>query len=345
MERTINQNPQRYKKVENEGRWVVDSRSDSPNSNRSGEIIPIDLLTEISTSTIKPLLDVDGIIVQIGVTGDLLISKTTLEDIKKSNNPHWDYKSNGEIKVKDKKVMVGKTIPIIKITDIAFPLKGSERDVVNRNAGVKEVDYIYEGETEMGIPINLIKQINYTLKEDYNRPGDTFSIWELSLGDASAYSNDELVVSTLQEDGKFDKVKLNTFIKEVDNRLKILNGDFEMIKGVFYSGNVPTNNGVKKYVNQVADSNSDTTFEGDSYLSTTSQVVSIKDTPKDKVIDATNKVIETKTTDLQKGLDVQRQELQSQQQKQTLAQQQLQADLNQQAQRTEAYYKERYGAK
>ena len=341
MERTINQNPQRYKR--NDRGWVVDSRPDSPNTNGTGEIIPIDLVTELTAKDIKPVLEVDGIIVQL--ENSLLISKNTLEDIKKSNNPHWDYQSNGEILVKDKKVMVGKTIPIIRITDIAFPLKGAERDTINKNAGVKEVDYIYEGEKEMGIPINLIKQINYTLKEDYNRPGDTFSIWELSLGDASVYSNDELVISTLQEDGKFDKGKLNTFITEVDSRLKILNKDFEMIKGVFYSGDVPSNNGVKKFVNQVADSNSDTTFEGDSYLSTNSQVVSISPTPKDKVVDATTKVIDTLATSAQKELDTQRAQLASQEQKQTLAQQQLQADLNQQAQRTEAYYKERYGTK
>lgn len=341
MERTINQNPQRYKR--NDRGWVVDSRPDSPNTNGTGEIIPIDLVTELTAKDIKPVLEVDGIIVQL--ENSLLISKNTLEDIKKSNNPHWDYQSNGEILVKDKKVMVGKTIPIIRITDIAFPLKGAERDTINKNAGVKEVDYIYEGEKEMGIPINLIKQINYTLKEDYNRPGDTFSIWELSLGDASVYSNDELVISTLQEDGKFDKGKLNTFITEVDSRLKILNKDFEMIKGVFYSGDVPSNNGVKKFVNQVADSNSDTTFEGDSYLSTNSQVVSISPTPKDKVVDATTKVIDTLATSAQKELDTQRAQLASQEQKQTLAQQQLQADLNQQAQRTEAYYKERYGQK
>ena len=64
MERTINQNPQRYKRVEGEGRWVVDSRSDSPNSNRTGEIIPIDLVTELTVKDIKPVLEVDGIIVQ-----------------------------------------------------------------------------------------------------------------------------------------------------------------------------------------------------------------------------------------------------------------------------------------
>jgi len=56
-----------------------------------------------------------------------------------------------------------------------------------------------------------LSRLTNTLNEDVNRPGDTFSIFDLQLGDDSVYDTKPLVVSTTQEDGKFDKVKLTTF--------------------------------------------------------------------------------------------------------------------------------------
>lgn len=339
MAKTINQNPNRYKKTDSG--WIVSSVGDSPNGNRKGEIKPIELTTELSLTEIKPVLEVDGIMVSIGEM--LLVSQKTLDDIKSFGNPHWDYQSNGVVALKDKGVQIGKTIPIISITTNGFDDKGKERDIANQNAGVKEVEYIYEGDEVMGISKNLIEQINYTLKEDANRPGDTFSIYNLQLGDDSVYSVSELVVSSLQEDGKFDKGKLTSFISEVDKRLSILNKDFNMIKDVFYAGSIPTNNGVTTYDNQVASSGDDTTFGGDSYLKDTTQTTKIEDTPKDKSIDATTKTIDEKTTTVEKKVEQQRVELSATQQRQSLAQQQLQADLNAQAQRTDEYYKKLYG--
>ncbi len=341
MAKTINQNPNRYKKTDSG--WVVSSVGDSPNGNRKGEIKPIGLEKGIPLTEIKPLLEVDGIIVKIGE--ELLISKRTLEEIKSFENPHWDYLANGSISVKDKGVVIGKTIPIIEISVDGFVDKGSERDVANRNAGVQQVEYIYEGDEVMGISKNLIEQINYTLNEDINRPGDTFSIFDLQLGDDSVYDTKPLVVSTTQEDGKFDKVKLTTFLTEMDKRLAILDTDFNMIKNVFYSGATPNNNGIKKFVKQIANVSDDTTFGGDSYTTSTTQTSKVEDTPKDKSVDATNKVIDEKTTTVQKQVEEQKRELASTQQKQTLAQQQLQADLNQQAQRTDEYYRQKYGTK
>jgi hypothetical protein len=342
MERGIKQNPQRYKSTEES--WVVSSVGDSPNGNPKGEIKPITLQRGkvVDLSTIKPVLAVDGMMVKMEEI--LMVSQNTLEEILKWDNPHYSFLENGSVVIKGKSVSVGKTIPIIEISSLGFQSKGEERDIANRNAGVRDVDYIYEGDTEMGVPINLIQQINYTLNENISRPGDTFSIWEYQLGNSSTYSFNELSITTTQEDGKFDKAKLTSFISEVDKRLQILNEDFSMIKRVFYSGDTPTNKGVIQYTDEVADTNSDTTFAGDSYLEESSKVMSVSDTPKDKSIDATTKVIEEKTTNVQKQVEEQKRELASTQQKQTLAQQQLQEDLKQQAQRTDEYYKQKYGS-
>lgn len=340
MEYPINQNKRRYNIRSTE--WIVSAIKDSPNRNEKGEIKPLKFLKEpIMAETLKPVLDVDGIVVQAG--GNWLVSKKTLADIEKWNNPHWDYLSNGTLQIKDKGVTLGKSIPIIRISIDKFPTVGKERDIANLNAGVKEVEYIYEGEETEGIPNNLIEQINYTLNESALRPGDTFSIYDLQLGSDSVYAVNELVISKLQEDGKFDKEKLTSFMLEIESRLKVLNEDFQGIKNTFYSGVPPISKGVKLFTNQIADSNSDVTFEGSSYLTETSKILMVEPTPKDKVIDSTTKVIETKTTSVEKKIEEQRRELVSTQQRTSLAQQQLQSDLNQQAQKTDEYYKKLYG--
>jgi len=347
MEHLIKNNPKRYKITEDT--FEVSSISDSPNRNRKGEIKPLTFLKGVvDIPNLKPVLEVDNIVIR---TNDILmISKTTLEEIKKWNNPHWHWLENGSVVVKDKSVSIGKTIPIVTISVDKFSIIGKERDIANLNAGVKEVDYIYEGEEMEGVSINLIKQINYTLKEEFNRPGDTFSIYDLQLSDDSVYSTNALVISKLQEDGKFDKEKLNSFLKEVSIRLGKLNEDFTMIKDTFYRGLPPISKGVKLFKNQIADTNSDTTFQGDSYTNETSTILTIESTPKDKIVDATtkvldatNKAIETKTTDLQKGIEKQKEELAATQQSQTLAQQQIRQDLQNQISTNDKYYREKYG--
>jgi hypothetical protein len=283
MEYPINQNKGRYTIGSSD--WEVSSVGDSPNGNQTGEIKPLKFTKgKVDTDILKPVLDVDGIVVQAGEY--MLVSKKTLSDIKEWNNPHWDFLPNGVVMVKDKGVTLGKSIPILKISIDKFSTIGDERDIANLNAGVKEAEYIYEGEKTDDVPNNLIEQINYTLNEGTQRPGDTFSIYDLQLGSDSVYSVTELVISSLQEDGKFDKGKLTSFISEVDKRLAILNKDFNGIKDTFYNGVPPISKGVKLFTNQIADSNSDTTFEGSTYLSETSKVVTVEPTPNDKGIDA-----------------------------------------------------------
>jgi hypothetical protein len=285
-----NQNPQRYSKQNN--KWQISALPTNPTEKELREIKPLKFDVGLPLTDIKAVLDVDGILVKVGT--QYLCSKKTLKIITDSNNPHYDIVANGKIPVKKKMVKIGATIPIISIDDTQFSVIGSQRDTVNQNAGVKEVDYIYEGKTTDGVPNNLIKQINYTLGED-TRPGDTFSLYDLKLADESNYSIQPLVITTTQEDGKFDKAKLDSFLTGIDSRMKILHEDFNMIKDTFYNGVAPASKGVIKIQDRVASSQDDTTFEG-SYTKKTSTTISVQQTPNDKGIDAQQKA----TADLAK---------------------------------------------
>ena len=232
----LKQNVKRYsKKGDN---WVISAKADS----LGGELTPITLTPQKLPFTIKPLIKADGVVVQ--VEDVYLASQKTLDIINESKNPHYDINVNGIVLWKSNEVKIGGNIPVVKIkisnlTDIA-----ADRDTKNKNAGVSFVDYIYEGELIDGVPKNLIDQINYTLVQEEERPKDTFGVWQLNLGDdATVYSIEALKVQTTQEDGKLDKAKLTTFLGNVNERLKILRNDFNMIKDVFFNASTPNNIG------------------------------------------------------------------------------------------------------
>jgi hypothetical protein len=117
---------------------------------------------------------------------------------------------------------------------------------------VESVEYIYETELEMGIPKGLINQLNYTLKEGVQRPGDSFALWDMNLGDDTLYSIQALNVSTAQEDGKLDITKLRDFLGSIGDRLSLLRKDFNSIKDTFYNGLPPINKGKIEVTNRVA---------------------------------------------------------------------------------------------
>lgn len=232
----ISQKKERYLKT-NDG-WVISAKADSID----GNLKPITLTPSSLPFTLKPLIKADGVIVN--VEDVYLVSQKTLDIINQSNNPHYDIYTNGIILWKGKNVTMGNTIPIVKIkisnlTDIA-----ADRDTKNKNAGVSFVDYIFEGELIDGVPVNLIKQIDYTLMPDEERPKDKFGVWALNLGDdTTIYSIDTLKIQTAQEDGKLDKNKLTQFVSNIGERLKILRSDFNMIKDVFFNAKTPDNIG------------------------------------------------------------------------------------------------------
>jgi hypothetical protein len=240
------QNPNRYIRT-NDG-WLVSSVSDSPNGNVNGEIVPLSIPkgTAIPNSSIYTVLEVDGIVIQID--DKYLISPATNLQIGLSSNPHWDFQQNGTIKGKT----IGSSIPIIKIDVSKLVKSGDAQDQKIANAGVESVEYIYETELEMGIPKGLINQLNYTLKEGAQRPGDSFALWDMNLGDDTLYSIQALNITTAQEDGKLDTSKLREFLGSLGDRLSGLRTDFNSIKETFYNGLPPINKGLIQIQNRVA---------------------------------------------------------------------------------------------
>ena len=231
----ISQNPERYSKQGSN--WVISADK---------AITPIKLPIGVPLSNLKPLILADGIIVKVGDV--YLCSLITLNLIKQSNNPHYDIVQNGTIKVKDKSVVIGKTIKIIELKLANLTAIMDERDVLNKNAGV--VDVVYGGETNKvdGVPKGLIDQINYTLDKVSERPMDEYSIFDFyTMVDfknnekASHYKITPLLVQTQQADTIFDPAKLREYLIEVADKLKLLEIDFNLIQDIFYEAKLPNN--------------------------------------------------------------------------------------------------------
>jgi hypothetical protein len=102
----ISQNPERYSKQGSN--WVISAAK---------AVTPITLPIGVPLQNLKPLIEANGIIVKVGEM--YLCSLTTLNLIKQSNNPHYDIVQNGTLKVKDKDVVIGKTIKIIELKEFS----------------------------------------------------------------------------------------------------------------------------------------------------------------------------------------------------------------------------------
>jgi hypothetical protein len=128
---------------------------------------------------LKPLIAADGIIVKlIGETADLfLISPQTLQDIRDSNHPHYTSGDSGKVKG----AQMGKSIPVITLDIKGLTGLSNQQDTANSKAGVKDAQYIFEGEELGGIPKLLLEQINYTLTKGGIRPADSYDLWNIQL--------------------------------------------------------------------------------------------------------------------------------------------------------------------
>ena len=152
----ISQNPQRYTQLDTE--WRIQA---------SPSISPLIIKKGVSLSELKPVLGVDGIIVKAGDW--YMVSKPTLDALQASGNPHYSIETNGPVVVKGKSISIGKTVKMIEISVDKLKGIGDDLDIKNRKAGVASVEYIYEGERKEGIPLNLIRQMDYTLNPDISR--------------------------------------------------------------------------------------------------------------------------------------------------------------------------------
>lgn len=233
--KTISQNPDRYSKVGTS--WVISA---------SKMVTPITLPIGVPLQNLKPLIKADGIIVK--VDEDYLCSIDTLNEIKKSNNPHYDIVQNGSVMVKNKEVVIGKTIKIIELNVDNLTAIMDKRDTLNKNAGVVDVVYGPDTDLVMGVPKGIIDQINYTLDKESERPKDEYSIFDfyamvdyMNNEKASHYKITPLLVQTQQADTIFDPAKLREYLIEVGDKLKLLEKDFNLIQDIFYEAILSNN--------------------------------------------------------------------------------------------------------
>ncbi len=245
MIKEITQNPKRYTRV-GFSQWKISASKD---------INPIYLPIGVPLSNLKALIKADGIVVKVG--SDYLCSPKTLKDIVNSNNPHYDIVQNGSIKVgkSKKEVIIGKTIKIIELDITKLEKLADSNKIKGLKAGVSDTEYIYEGKTTQGISDNLIQQINYTLTKEGERGIDKYSLYKLKLAPDEAYSVEGL--SVVQQDdsnnGLLDTIKLKVFTEGVNERIKLLREDFNMIKRMFFDGQVPNNDGKVSNSSQIKD--------------------------------------------------------------------------------------------
>lgn len=243
MIKEIGQNPDRYKKI-GLGQWRISASKD---------IKPIDLPIGVPLSNLKPLINANGVVVKVGE--NYLCSLTTQKDIINSNNPHYDIVENGKVMVKDKEVVIGKTIKIIELDITKLEGLADGMKIKSSKAGVSDTEYIFEGESIEGISKNLIQQINYTLTNEGERGIDNFSLYKLKLAPDEAYSVESL--SVVQQDdtnnGLLDTIKLRVFTEGVNDRLKLLREDFNGIKRMFFDGVIPNNDGKINTSSQIND--------------------------------------------------------------------------------------------
>jgi hypothetical protein len=230
IKKELTQSADRYSKTPTG--WIVSASKD---------IQPIVLERGSLPTGLVPVLKADGIVVKVDEW--LLCSPATLSEILNPANPHYDIVSNGVVRTTSGlTTTIGRTIPQITLTTESLKKLAEGRDILNKNAGVESVDYIYEGpKTAEGIPLGLIEQINSTIAQSEIRPEDGFSLWNLSL--SADYSIEKLNIQTAQAENVFDQTKLDAFLAGINTRLKGLRADFNMIKEVFYNANPPANKG------------------------------------------------------------------------------------------------------
>ncbi len=313
IKKPINQNEERY--ITKSDRYQISATSSIP---------PLELVFGKMPENLFPVLEVDGIIVNVGEYK--LISQATLDTIKESNNPHYDIKANGEVKGKK----IGQTIPSITIDMDKLLSVIKKRDIQNRIAGVTDVEYVTEGALieETLIPLNLIQQINYTLNQDVNRPMDTYTLAELQLSDESVYDLKTIKIVTRQSDAEvFDNNKLQIFLADIKKRMQALGKDFDTIKNIHFNGEIP--NDVDTFSITKMATAEDVQEAGDFQIVTkTSELVSVEKTPvmiiKEQQVSAINNL----NSKLQETITAQQQALAGAQSADSRTQQYIQQQLD-----------------
>ena len=331
MMKTISQNPERYSKQGTN--WVISA---------SPDITPIYLPIGVELQNLKPLIKANGIVVKVG--DNYLCSLETLNLIKESNNPHYDIVQNGTLKVKDKSVVIGKTIKIIELNLNNLTTIIDGREFMNRQSGVTSVSYINnQRDLVDGVSKGIIDQINYTLDRDSQRPSDKFEVVDYSNmvnpktnPAAGHYTIKPIRVVTDQQETIFDPTKLQTFIIELSNQLKLLRNDFNQIQKTFFEGIIPAPNLYGLIMeDKVADTDVDDVDSNHSYRTGESDLISVESPPVQSVNDNLQTTEENLTNEInlaEKNLQQRsirlEEELRRAQQGDSQAQQAIQQELN-----------------
>ena len=308
----LTQNSKRYTK---EGaQWKVSA---------SPAIKPIYLPIGTPLTNLKPVLKANGIVVKVG--GDYLCSLQTLNDIKDSNNPHYDIIENGKLKVKDKEVVIGKTIKMIELDVTKLQGIIDSREFQNRQSGVLDVSYIDDAQNGLieGIPKKLIDQINYTLDKDSERPSDKFEVVDyFSMVDtknasAAHYTIKPIRTITDQQETIFDPMKLQTFIIELGDQLKLLKRDFNTIQDTFFKGEIPTPNIYGLIIEDIVAKTDEDNLDSNHSVKQTqsSELVSIESSPINTIktdVDNAKKELDKGLSDVERKAKEDRENIQSQ---------------------------------
>jgi hypothetical protein len=308
----LTQNSKRYTK---EGaQWKISA---------SKNIKPIYLPIGTPLTNLKPVLKANGIVVKVG--GDYLCSLQTLNDIKDSNNPHYDIIENGKLKVKDKEVVIGKTIKMIELDVTKLQTIIDSREFQNRQSGVLDVSYIDDAQNGLieGIPKKLIDQINYTLDKDSERPSDKFEVVDyFSMVDtknasAAHYTIKPIRTITDQQETIFDPMKLQTFIIELGDQLKLLKRDFNTIQDTFFKGEIPTPNIYGLIIEDIVAKTDEDNLDSNHSVKQTqsSELVSIESSPINTIktdVDNAKKELDKGLSDVERKAKEDRENIQSQ---------------------------------
>ncbi len=312
MIKEINQNPERYSK-----------KGDRYQISATSSIKPLDLPIGDLPTGLLPVLKADGIIINVGEYK--LVSQATLDIIKESNNPHYDIRKNGEVKGK----AIGQTIPSITLNVDKLISAGGERDILNRVAGVTDVNYIHEGNLIENTTLtqNLVDQINYTLNKDIDRPMDEYLLAELILSDAKYYDITGLTIATSQSDTNiFDYTKLQSFLTGIKERMKALTKDFHTIRDIHYKGEIP--NEWPAYLVRKMATAEDMQEEGDFDIVTkTSELVSVEKNPTQQLQEQQTAAIKELETTIEQNAAIQAQQLSGAQAADSRTQQYIQQQL------------------
>lgn len=285
------QNPQRYSK---EGNLYTISAS------KDIKPVTIEVLeeTDLEIEGVLPF-NISGIIIYLRDYNRYLASNELVESLldSVSINPHYTYKEHSSVLG----AKMGKTIPIISIdTNKMLTEIEKQKDKV-LFSGVKDVEWeINEGDIS-----GLIKQIIWTLTMDGEKPLDTYTTWDLNL--SADYSITKLPIEPLDKDAKIPEDKLSANLKAINDRLVLLNSDFNAIKDIFYFGKISGTSTTRHTILAAVDSGDDMSVQVVTKQSqTTDKEVLVSNQvgeAADKKVEEVATTVEEATTDLSKKIN------------------------------------------